>query len=165
MSYLEDCKSPGPDGIFPSVLKNCSDGIATLPSKIYHASIDSAYLPRDWRTANITPIFKKGDRQNPANFRPVSLNSIPCKTLEHIVYHHLVTHFEENYICSDIKHGFRKRRGCDTQLLLLIEELASAVGEGRTSAAFIKITTNRFRRFYSWLDKLRFNTTHSASCS
>ena len=48
-------------------VKNCSDSIAPLLSKIYQASIDSAYLTRDWRTANIIPTFKKGDRQNPAN--------------------------------------------------------------------------------------------------
>ena len=73
---LEDCKAPGPDGIFPSILKNCSDSIAPLLSKIYQASVDPAYLPRDWRMANITPIFKRGDRQNPANYRLVSLTSI-----------------------------------------------------------------------------------------
>ena len=85
------------------MLKNCSDSIAPLLSKVYQAFIiDSAYLCSDWHMANITPIFKKGDRQNPANYWPVSVTSIPCKTLEHIVYHHQITHFQENSIFSDI---------------------------------------------------------------
>ena len=91
-----------------TVSRQCS-----LESK---ASFDSPYLPHDWRTANLILTFKKGDRQNLANYRPVSLTSISCKTLEHIVYLHLITHFEENNILSDIQHGSRKRRGCDTQL-------------------------------------------------
>lgn len=80
-------------------IKNCSDSIVLMLSKIYQASID--YLLRDWRAANIILTFKRGDRQNPTNYRLVSLTSISCKTLKHIVYHHLITHFEENNILSD----------------------------------------------------------------
>lgn len=75
------------------------------------------------------PLFKKGDRQNPANYRPVSLTSILCNILEHFINHHLITHFEENDIFYDIQHGFRKQRGCDTQLLRLIDEPISALDE------------------------------------
>ena len=57
------------------------------------------------------------------------LTSTPCKTLEQIIYHRLITHFEQNNIFSDSQHGFRKRRGCDTQLLILIDELASALDQ------------------------------------
>lgn len=56
----------------------------------------------------------------------MSLTSTPCKTLEQIIYHRLITHFEQNNIFSDSQHGFRKRRVCDTQLLILTDELASA---------------------------------------
>ena len=77
----------------------------------------------------VTPIFKKGDRKNVANYRPVSLTSTPCKTLEHIIYQRLIAHFEQNNIISDIQHGFRKRRGCDIQLLILVDELASALDQ------------------------------------
>ena len=56
----------------------------------------------------------------------MSLTSTPCKTLEHIIYHRLITHFEQNNVFSDTQHGFRERRGCDAQLLILIDELAIA---------------------------------------
>ena len=59
----------------------------------------------------------------------MSLTSTPCKTLEQIIYHRLITHFEQNNIFFDSQHGFRKRRGCDTQLLILIDELASALDQ------------------------------------
>ena len=59
----------------------------------------------------------------------MSLTSTPCKTLEQIIYHRLITHFEQNNIFFDSQHGFRKRRGCDNQLLILIDELASALDQ------------------------------------
>ena len=151
LTNLKENKAPGPDGIPPRVLKYCASSIAPVLQKIYQASIDTSYLPRDWRTANITPIFKKGDRTNPENYRPVSLTSVPCKVLEHIVYRYLITYIEDNNILSDVQHGFRKRRGCDTQLVLLVEELAHALDQRKQidlvimdfCKAFDKVPHNR----------------------
>jgi len=109
------------------VLKHSAGSIAPVLQKIYQASIDTRYLPSDWRRANIAPVFKKGNRSCPANYRPVSLTSIPCKILEHIVYRDMVAHIEHYELLSDIQHGFRQRRRCETQLALLIEGLASAL--------------------------------------
>ena len=47
------------------------------------ASIDTGELPKDWRSANISSIFKKGDKHLPENYRPVSFTSVTCKILEH----------------------------------------------------------------------------------
>jgi hypothetical protein len=52
--------------------------------KIFQVAIDTGDLPKDWRDANISSIFKKGDKHLPENYRPVSLTSVPCKLLEHI---------------------------------------------------------------------------------
>ena len=98
--------------------------------KIFQASIDNKYLPQDWRKANITPIYKKGDKSSPANYRPVSLTSIPgCKVLhvEHIIYHHIFAHIDRHDLLSDAQRGFRQRGGCETQLAMLIKDLASAL--------------------------------------
>ena len=73
------------------------------------------------------PIFKKGDRSKPENYRPVSLTSITCKTLEHIVSSTIMSHMDSHYILTDAQHGFRKRRSCETQLLLTIQDLASSI--------------------------------------
>ena len=94
---------------------------------LFQASIDTGYLPHDWRSANITPICKKGDRSDPSNYRPVSLTSMPSKILEHVIYRHLMTHLEANAILSDAQHGFRKGRSCETQLLLLLENLTKTL--------------------------------------
>ena len=101
--------------------------MAPVLQKIFQASIDNKYLPQDWRKANITPIYKKGDKSCPANYRPVSLTSVPCKVLEHIIYHHIFAHIDRHDLSSDAQHGFRRRRGCETQLTMLIEDLDSAL--------------------------------------
>ena len=82
-------KAPGPDNIPARVLKHCPGSIAPVLQKIYQASIETKYLQSDWRRANIAPVFKKGNRSCPANYRPVSLTSIPCKILR---THCLPTH-------------------------------------------------------------------------
>jgi hypothetical protein len=51
----------------------------------WQVSIDTGDLPKDWRDANISSIFKKGDKHLPETYRPVSLTSVPCKLLEHIM--------------------------------------------------------------------------------
>ena len=81
-------------------------------------------LPNDWKHANITPVFKKGARSAPANHRPISLTCICCKTLEHIVSSSIYAHLEENKILSDVQHGFRKKRSCETQLIITIDDFA-----------------------------------------
>ena len=74
------------------VLKNCAlQGLCT----IFQCSLNTGTLPSDWRNANITPVFKKGDRHSAENYRPVSLTSVPCKILEHIICSHMLEHFEK----------------------------------------------------------------------
>ena len=89
--------------------------------KIFKLSLDSGECPDDWRSANVTPIYKKGDRTDPGNYRPVSLTSQVCKVLESIVRKHILQHLDANNILSDKQHGFREGRSCLTNLLELVE--------------------------------------------
>ena len=72
-------------------------------------------------------MYKKGDRSQAVNYRPVSLTSICCKTMEHIVYWHIIEHLENHQILSDNQHGFRKHRSCETQLVNTIETVARSL--------------------------------------
>ena len=106
LTDLKEHKASGPDGVPARVLKHCADSVAPVLQKIFQTSIDNKYLPQDWRKANITPIYKKGDKSCPANYRPVSLTPIPCKVLEHIIYHHIFAHIDRHDLLSDAQHGF-----------------------------------------------------------
>ena len=116
-------KAPGPDGLTPKVLKECASSIAPILTVIYQKSISTGELPEDWLQANVTPLFKKGNRSEPANYRPVSLTSIPCKLLEHIVHSNIMSHLEDHDFITDKQHGFRRGRSCETQLALTIDDL------------------------------------------
>ena len=56
-------KSPGPDEMHPRVLKEMAEMIVDALVIIYQTSLDSGEVPEDWKTANVTPLFKKGSKQ------------------------------------------------------------------------------------------------------
>jgi hypothetical protein len=61
---------------------------------IFRKSLDTGQAPSDWRTARVTPIFKKGIKTLASNYRPVSLTSVPCKILEGLIKDNLMQHFD-----------------------------------------------------------------------
>ena len=123
LESLNPNKAPGPDDISGMVLKNCSGSIAPILKKLFQKSISTGTLPMEWLKANITPIYKKDDRTQPNNYRPVSLTSVICKLLEHIIHGHIMKHFEKHNILADQQHGFRKGRSCETQLSALVDDI------------------------------------------
>lgn len=82
---LNACKTPGRDKIHPLVIQKCADELALPISMIFQCSIDSGMLPEQWKEANVTPIHKNGSKTDPSNYRPVSVTSILCKTIERII--------------------------------------------------------------------------------
>ena len=120
-------KAPGPDGLSARVLKECSSEIAPILTLIYSESLAQGIVPDVWRQANVAPVFKKGEKHNAANYRPVSLTSICCKTLEHIIVSNINKHLAFESILADCQHGFRSQRSCETQLVQFYHDLVSNV--------------------------------------
>ena len=81
---LDPHKAPGSDGIPARFLKETCNSIAPALVLMYKASLKQGKLPRDWKRAYVVPIFKKGSRNDPSNYQPISLTCICCKLLEHI---------------------------------------------------------------------------------
>ena len=109
-------KASGPDGLNARVLKECSTQISLILALIYNESLAQGNVPDDWQHANVSPVFKKGEKYDAANYRPVSLTCICCKTLEHILVSNINKHLALDSILADCQHGFRSRRSCETQL-------------------------------------------------
>ena len=84
-------KATGPDGIPSRLLKETAYQMAPLLTFIFQSSLDQGKLPSDWKLTNITPLYKKGSRTDPSNFRPISLTSVCCKVLEHIIHSSIIT--------------------------------------------------------------------------
>lgn len=123
-------KATGPDGIPARLLKDYAAELAPVLTLIYQASLNQGTVPADWKHAWVIPVYKKGTRTTASNYRPISLTSISCKTLEHIVHSNLMDHLEQHNILSDYQHGFRKRRSCETQLIQAVDDLAMCLNEG-----------------------------------
>lgn len=124
MQEIDASKAAGPDGVPARFLKLWSAELAPILTLIFQASIHQTSIPLDWKQANIVPIFKKGDRTQCSNYRPVSLTCICSKLLEHILYSHIYSHLSLYNILCDEQHGFRHARSCESQLLLTINDLA-----------------------------------------
>ena len=124
LQHLNINKACGPDNISCRILKEAAEEIAPYLKFIFDRSLELQEVPHDWRTANITALYKKGDKSQPVNYRPVSLTSVPCKVMEHILFKHIMEHLEANNILADFQHGFREKRSCETQLIITVEEIS-----------------------------------------
>lgn len=120
---LKVYSSAGIDGISTKFLKNTKIYSSILLAAIFNQSIQSGALPDDWKVARVVPVHKGGDSHSPRNFRPISLTSIPCKILEHIIYSNLFNFLDSyNFFCP-FQHGFRKSFSCETQLASFTNDL------------------------------------------
>ena len=122
---------------------------------IFQASLKQGQPPSDWKHANITPIFKKGVQSAPVNYRPISLTCKCCKALEHIICFSIHAHLEENKILSNVQHGFRKRRSCETQLITTIDDLAQILSNNHGGADVILLDFPRLLIKYLIVDSVR----------
>ena len=86
--------------------------------------------PPIWKRANVSAIFKKGEKKKPSNYRPISLTSVPCKLMEKLVRDAIVNHMTEINLFSNAQHGFIKGKSCVTQLLEFMEEITQAIDNG-----------------------------------
>ena len=137
LQSLDPYKACGNDNIHPRVLRELAVYIAPILTTIYNSSLETGEIPQDWRDANVCPIYKKGNHYDPANYRPVSLTSVPCKILEHVLTSALMNHLESNKILCEEQHGFRKKRSCETQLLDFVEEVNENLSKGNQSDVII----------------------------
>lgn len=86
---LQQGKTCGPDHIPAYLLQKGTDFLASL-TKMFQLSLSTGTLPKEWVTANIVPVYKKGDRHLPSNYHPISLTSIVVKVMERIVHHQVL---------------------------------------------------------------------------
>ncbi|XP_065662661.1 uncharacterized protein LOC136085296 [Hydra vulgaris] len=114
---LNENKSLGCDSISAYVLKHSAERLSKPLSLILKKSIHSGEMPELWKSANIASLFKKGDKEDPLNYRPISLISIQCKIIEKMTRKKLIIYITENKLLKPQQHGFVQNKGCLTNLL------------------------------------------------
>ena len=123
LQALNISKAVGPDGIRPRVLKELSSELVPIFTLLFQVSLYQQSIRHIWKHANVTPIYKKGNKTNPSNYRPVSLTCISCKLLEHIICNSLIQHLTKHNILYPL-HGFRDKRSCESQLIEFVNGIA-----------------------------------------
>ena len=108
LAGLEPHKALGPDQLRARLLKGLASGLDPIYTLLFQASLDRGTIRDEWKSANVVPIYKKGTRSKPESYRPVSLPSITCKTLEYIVSSTIMKHMDHYSLLTDAQHGFGK---------------------------------------------------------
>lgn len=135
---LKTKSTPGPDNIPNVFLRRYAEMLSHFLVIIFGASLSTAALPPDWRTARVVPVPKKGDPTMITNYRPISLTSSCCKMLEHVIANFIRDFLEDNNILSPAQHGFRKGFSTVTQLTTVIHSLARILDKsGQVDVIFL----------------------------
>ena len=133
---LKPNSAPGPDSITVSLLQAVREELLAPLLIIYEKTLSSGIVPKDWKEAIVTPIFKKGTKGKAENYRPVSLTSIPCKIFESIMKDDIMSHLQENKLIKDSQHGFMPGRSCSTNLIVFQDKLTKIIDQGKSADIF-----------------------------
>ena len=123
LSKTDPHKSTGVDMITPRLLRECHRELLQPLKLLFNKSLASSRVPRLWKMANVTPIFKKGSRNQPTNYRPISLTSVLVKILEKILRDKIVSFLDNHNLILNSQHGFRNNRSCLTNLLEFFDDI------------------------------------------
>ena len=118
--------------------------LSSMPKKIltdhrHHInptkSIEQGELTLDWKTAHVTPVYKSGSHHSACNYRLISLTSIPCKLLEHILLGDIIEKID--WFLHNRQHGFRNGLSCETQLCATIHDILAATDKDQSVHAAV----------------------------
>ena len=123
LSGVNPSKAAGPDQVPCRLLKELSNELSPIFTYLFKQSLATGKLPSFWHTAWVTPVFKKGPRNLPENYRPVSLTCVVCKLMEHVVSSHIRSHLDKHGILTPYNHGFSAGCSCESQLLLTTHDM------------------------------------------
>ena len=137
LKNLNPNKASGPDEISPRLLKELHHEIAPILTKIFKSSLHSGIVPDDWKSALVAPVYKKGPKCKPSNYRPISLTCIASILMEHILVSNIMTHFDSNDILSPFQHGFCSKHSCETQLISFTQEIFDNLEDGKQTDLII----------------------------
>ena len=176
---LKPHKAGGPDELPARFLKENAMEIAPMYQHLFSQSYNSGTTPKTWCEATVCPIYKKGQKYLPENYRPVSLTAIPCKLLEHIIVSKTWEHLNQHNIITNIQHGFRSGLSCTSQLVGAVDDWTSELNTGQSqidvivldfSKAFDKVPHQRLLqkiRSYGitnnnakWIESFLTNRSH-----
>ena len=136
ISNLDATKAHGPDEISIRLLKNTRVSICEGLSRLLNTSFNQGKVPQKWKQANVTPIYKKGDRQLVSNYRPISLLSVIEKVQEKVY-----NFFKVHNLLTWRNSGFKPLDSAKNQLILVTHKIYMALEHGQDiNIAFLDVS-------------------------
>ena len=141
-------KAAGPDLINNRILKELSEPLSLPLCDLFNCSLSSGIVPKIWKQANVTPIYKKNDVSDVSNYRPISLLSTVGKVLEKIVHKHLFNFFRDNNTITTLQSGFIPGDSTVNQLVDIYNTFCKALDEGKEIRAIFCDISKAFDRVW-----------------
>ena len=137
LEQLEADKAAGSDDMSPRFLRELKKEIC-MPLTIMRASLEERQILDDWKSANVNPIFKKGNKRKAENYHPVSLTSQICRLFESIIRNVIADRLEGNGLIKDSQHGLRRGKSCLSNLIQFLDKVTSGIDDGNlTNITFL----------------------------
>ena len=130
LSKVNPCKSMGPDGIHPKIIKSLANdsGFVEAAYRLFTTCAENRKIPSEWKLANVVPLHKKGSRDRSESYRPISLTCIMGKVYEKLVRKHMVDHVGK--LIAPEQHGFLPGRSCMSNLLDSMDVILDMIDDG-----------------------------------
>ena len=148
LSSLKVNKASGPDGISHRMLKNTCKTIAIPLCKLFNKSLQSRIYPRIWKSATVMPIFKKGDKSEVSNYRPISLISCVGKTFERVVFKHVHNYLLSNSLIYKYQSGFLPGHSTVHHLIELVHQTCLALEDRKINCQIFCDISKAFDRVW-----------------
>ena len=139
VTSLKQDKAPGPDNIAPKILKAAGEPIVPSLVSLFNISANSNKLPNVWKTARMTSVYKKGDKTDKENYRPLSNLCLLSKVMETLVSDTIKKHvMEDHNMITEKQWAYRKGYSTELLLIQLTEKWKTELEKGNfVAAAFI----------------------------
>ncbi len=129
LNSLDPNKAVGIDSLSSKLLKMAAPAIASSVTKVINLSITSGKFPSLWKIARVCPIFKSGNCEKTAHYRPISILCVLTKILERHVHKHLYNFLTVHILLHLAQSGFRKFHSCETALAKMVSKWASNINK------------------------------------
>ena len=130
MKSIKSSSSPGPDGLPAYLYNTFAKALARPLLLIWRRSLDTGRMPEGNLLAFICPIFKGGDKTDPANYRPIALTNHMVKIFERVVRQELVQHLDANGFTNRSQHAYKVGHSTITQLLSHLDSVLNILESG-----------------------------------
>ena len=128
---LPSSTSADPEGLCYELVKRGGMFLASKLSYFFGRSMEAAYLPKSWKLAKITPVYKSGPRDQCSNYRPIALTSCISRIMERIISSQMLREFRSNHVICSSQHGFLPGRSIETAGVQFLDAITCALDNNK----------------------------------